>query len=1690
MLLAVAIACPAGVAQAGAASHTAQPQVPPRVAQGRRFVAARAPMGGAVRPLHVRGAAIRMVSAQSAPPAQPWEPLGPAAVVTGSYGLVSGRITTLALDPSDATGNTLYAGTTGGGVWRSTNAATSDVTNIVFRPLTDAPSALAMAPDSSISIGAVSVQPGGTGVILAGTGDPNDALDSYYGAGLLRSTDAGKTWSLILGTNDVFSGLVATDHGFLGEGFAGFAWSTVNPQLVVAAVSTSYDSAVVKASATGYSLSGLYYSTDSGATWHESLITDGSGKDIQGPKLATPGEGNPATSVVWNPVRNLFFAAVRYHGYYQSADGVTWTRMASQPGTGFTAALCPNNLGSSGSPACPIFRGALAVNPATGDTFAWSVDLTNQDQGLWRDACNAQAGACSSSSVSFSQNLSTAALQTNTMSGAATILNGDYNLVLAAVPSGQDTMLLAGANDLWKCSLGAGCAWRNTTNSTTCMSAEVGEYQHALEWNPANPLEILLGNDSGLWRSQDGVAETGPACSAGDADHWQNLNGTLGSLAEVASLSQVGSSPYTLMAGLGANGTAGIKSTSAPVAQWPQILSGEGGPVAIDAAHPDTWYVNNGAGVSIHRCSSAALCTPVDFGELPVLSNADVANDGLTMEQPAAFLVDPLDPSQLLVATCRLWRGPAAPGTWTAANAVTSMLGTGANRTYCSGNPVIQTIAALATPGGGEVVYAGAYGYLNGGASLAGHLFKATMSASGVWSDWVDLTLNPVSNDTERFNPENFGVSAIGLDPHDASGNTFYVTLQGIGTEVRILYRTTDGGAHWQQIKSNLLYQPLNSIVVDPSDSNTVYVAGDAGVYATQEVSLCGNSGVNCWFPLGSGLPRSPVTALSAAPIGTTPSVLVAGTYGRGVWQIPLLTGGAQLTSAGVDPASLSFGDVARGSTSDPLTITLTNQGGIALLPARVSVTGDDFTETDSCVGATVDTGASCSIQVWFSPTWTGTRTGQITISANLLSGDITVPLSGNGTPPPLVNIQPASINFGSVAKGQTSASEQVTVENGGDTAVPITSLTVSGPFVLVTNACGTNALAAKTDCAMRLAFSPTAAGAASGALTLVDSAGTQTVQLLGTGTAPAEDTLSPASLSFPGTIVGAASSPQPVTLTNGGGNPLTSVAISISGPFEQTNNCTTQVAAGGYCSISVTYLASKVGNESGTLTVADIMRAQTVSLAGSGLQPPVFAVDPSSLTFGPQAVQTSSAAQTLKITNAGGAAMANVGFALTGSGSGAFATGATNCGATLAAGASCTAQVTFTPTASGISQALLTLSSSTDQVKPVSVVLSGTGQTDAGLAVTPAQLNFEATAVGQSSASKTVTLTNSAKTDAAGLSLAAIGPFAVAQSNCGSSLGMGLSCTADVVFRPMQTGSLSGALNITSSNMTGATVPLNGIGGLAGAVQAQPQQVAFPTTGAGTVSGPASVTLTNLSASIVLDAFTLTVSSGFQIASTTCGASLAPGASCTANLVFAPSSAGAVTGKLSIASSAMAAAATVALSGSGFDFTSAASGSGSETVASGQTASYMLTLTPASGMPGTFTFACKSLPQYAACTFAPSSLAVAAYTSGTEKVSITTSEASAASVQPARGFPAFPLSLACGVILLPWALRRRRRVLWLLAFAVCLAFPGCSGSGGGGGATPPASTARTVAPGTYTVPLLISSDGLDHTVNLTLVVD
>ena len=831
--------------------------------------------------------------------------------------------------------------------------------------------------------------------------------------------------------------------------------------------------------------------------------------------------------------------------------------------------------------------------------------------------------------------------------------------------------------------------------------------------------------------------------------------------------------------------------------------------------------------------------------------------------------------------------------------------------------------------------------------------------------------------------------------------------------------------------------------------------------------------------------------------------------------------------------------------SSSSLTVTLENTGSLPLiLPSADTAIGGnnsgDFSVTmDGCQGTTVQPGGNCMIQVTFAPSSVGTLTGQMTIYANVYGGQLPyVEFIGTGTAAGLVTLTPSTINF-DPSPGQSSAlplvlvggtpsgTEQVEAGNSGTAPVTITSVAITPPFTISSNQC-TSSLAAGADCQLLLAFAPTQRGAATGALTFTEGSNTQSVVLSGFGWAPPSDGLSATSLSFGGIETGQSSPVQTVTLSDTGDLPVTVIAITLSGPFTESDNCNGQLAANyplATCVIRVQFApnASQLGAQTGTLTVTDelngVPHTQKVPLSGTGLAPPEISYSPSAgLIFSTQTIGMASSPLPLTVTNTGGVAMANLSFTIPGSavpGSPAsyFTIGATTCptasGSTLAAGSNCTVQVTFTPMAAGGSTASLTISSA--NATAASAPLSGSGQAIAGLNVNPPQLTFAPQSPGLSSPPLTITISNSA-------SVAAVTPtltvsntqFSLTASTCTGNVGGGSSCTVGVIYTPTANlgagTTAAGILTVSSITfLTQATVALSGMVGGAGAIQAAPSPISFGTVGVNAVSNPVTVTVTNPWTTTVMDGLTLAFPAGFQAASgtNTCTASLGPGASCTVGVVFAPTSAGAQSGTLSVTSSAASASGSVALSGTGFDFSVAVSGSNTQTVAAGQIAYYTIAISPLTGSPGgNFTFACGTLPSYALCIFDPTSETASGGGTGSVTVEVSTGQSTTSSLSagPAKGRA---LPFACGLILLPLALtpawKRRRKFLLMGALLAILdggisscvgslagSVPSCKTDCSGSGLTPP---------GTYTITVNVTSNGVTHalaapTGPLTLTVD
>ncbi len=1231
-----------------------------------------------------------------------WTSVGPSAIQAAAFGLVSGRVTSIAVDPGDTSGNTVYVGTTGGGVWKSTNAA-GPQGSVTFTPLTDT---LPASPNctrpviSSLSIGALTVQPGGTGVILAGTGDPNDALDSYYGEGILRSTDGGQTWCTISQAAD---NLLRT-YSFVGEGFAGFAWSTQNTSLVVAAVAESAEGVAVHAeSQSASSFAGLYYSTNAGLTWHLAEIQDGPGMVIQSANQSPLGAtGNSATSVTWNPVRKRFYAAVRYHGYYESNDGVTWTRLQNQPGTGLYQAQCPANPNSTGSEQCPIFRGTVTAQPVTGDLFAISVDNNNVDQGLWRDACNVNSGACASSTVTFSQQIGDAAIESS-----GKIPQGDYDLSLAAVPALSDTLLFVGAKDLYKCSLLNNCIWRNTTNTDGCASAQVAPSQHAIEATFGVNGLMYFGTDGGLWRTTDAVNQQQSVCSSDDASHFQNLNSGLGPISEVGTFSVDPQNPDVMMAALGGFGTAALSGSGT---SWTLAVPGEGDNNQIDPQNSQNWYATSapaGSSPFIESCSSGSACAT--SGQWNAAIGSGQIGDDLT-GPVVPWILDPQNTANIIIGTCRVWRGLASGQSWTQGNLLSNPLDNDQQNSYCNGNALIRSLAASGGSGNTEIIYAGMAGWADGGASVAGHLYAATVPASGGLVTWNDLTQSPIINGQgNTFNAGGFDISSIYVDPHDASGNTVYVTRQGFitpGVYGALVYRSVDGGASWISLATNLPDAPANSILVDPNDANTVYVATDTGVYATRNIIACTNTSNSCWTPLGSGLPLSPVTQLRYVSSGST-QVLLASTYGRGIWQIPLLTSGTQPTTATLTPSALTFTGQTQNTVSSPQTITVTNTGPISLSITSISAS-QDFLENDNC-SQPVPSGSTCNIQVSFAPQKVGAAQGTLTVFGNLPGGQITAMLSGTGLAPGNLVVVPGSLNFGDAVVGTTTSPKDITISNTGGVSVNLQQPAMTGDFQMIANTCGTS-LAANTGCTVAIAFSPAASGARNGTFSIGNGSSTQTVLLTGNGQTPATAQLSATSLNFSTPVtVGTVSNPQTTTLTNTGDAALAQIEVTPGGDFLVQNNCPALLPGHTSCALVVTFAPKQAGAETGNLTISTALGVQMVALSGKGLAPAGVSLLPASIDFGGQGVKITSGKHSVTLTNNGGVPLTGLSFAVTGTD---FSIADSTCqsGSTLAPGSACMFDLTFTPMQTQSRNGTLMVNA-TQLSAPYTVPLSGTGE-------------------------------------------------------------------------------------------------------------------------------------------------------------------------------------------------------------------------------------------------------------------------------------------------------------------------------------------------------------------------------------------
>jgi hypothetical protein len=427
---------------------------------------------------------------------------------------------------------------------------------------------------------------------------------------------------------------------------------------------------------------------------------------------------------------------------------------------------------------------------------------------------------------------------------------------------------------------------------------------------------------------------------------------------------------------------------------------------------------------------------------------------------------------------------------------------------------------------------------------------------------------------------------------------------------------------------------------------------------------------------------------------------------------------------------------------------------------------------------------------------------------------------------------------------------------------------------------------------------------------------------------------LSPASLSFPSTVEGYASSVQTVTLANTGKSALTISGVSFTGTnassFSQTNNCGTSLAAASSCMISITFKPAAVGSLTASLSIADnaYNSPQALAVSGTATAPaPNAAFGAVSISYGSTAVGGTNTA-TVTLSNSGTAALALTGISITGTDASSFVQ--TNaCGSSLAVGGSCVVTVSFKPVVAGNLTATLQATDNASN-SPQTVALSGTATGGAtGVTITPTSLTFPSTTVGTSATAQVITLKNnttSPVTFTAATTITGTGAssFSRTASTCANPLAVGASCTNTFTFTPSAAGTFNATITFTdSASSTPQTVAVTGTGASTNmGVTITPTSLTFPSTTVGTTATAQVVTLKNNTSAPVTFTATTTITgtnaSSFIRTASTCVNPLAVGASCTNTFTFTPASTGTLTATVTYTDSASTTPQTVILSGTG----------------------------------------------------------------------------------------------------------------------------------------------------------------------------
>lgn len=731
-------------------------------------------------------------------------------------GPVVGRVAALAVDPANA--NIIYAGTALGGVWKTTDAAQTWVAKTDGQP--------------SLAIGALAIDPTTPRTVYALTGEGNYST-SYYGAGLLKSTDAGETWTRI---STALAGLTASR----------LIVDPNAPQTLYAAVGRGICCAPWTTTASG--IGGIYRSTDGGVTWSLTLDPESSAAGGCTNNVGAPSGVGSDLAVSSSGGTTTIFAALgsQYgctaNGIYRSTDaGQMWQRLTNPDGSLGRIAL-------STTPADPnvVYAATQMADPGQADQGYLGGVFKSVDGGA-----NWSALTTPNDVKGYDQNGSPIRASQYA-----------YDLYVSVSPTDPGTVYVGGL-DIFK-TVDSGQTWTNTTNvyNSPAGQPSVHPDQHVLAF--AADGSLYAANDGGVWRSSDG------------ASTWSNRNGGLEAM-ELVGLA-VSKPEQGLVIYRGAQDNSNSRYGGSGT--WDTVVDGDGTYAAIDPTNSRIAYAGHPRASIFKTTDDGATWAPITGGGGP----SDPATDG-RIQFTTPFVIDQTQPRRLLIGTYRLWETTDGGSNWAVA---------GTGQDLAGGRKDITTLAIA--PSAPNTVYAGTNGgrvqattddggSWTNGAGLPGRwvtsLAVSPTNASVAWAG-----VSGFNTATPSSPGHVFATTDGGRTWRNASGNMPDVPVDALavdgmgtlyaGTDVGVL-ASTDGGATWAPLGIGLPNVVVSGLVLRADGMLYISTSG-RGVWSLT-VGLPPATPTNTALPTSTSIPTAttapptstPIPTATAAPPTSTP---------------------------------------------------------------------------------------------------------------------------------------------------------------------------------------------------------------------------------------------------------------------------------------------------------------------------------------------------------------------------------------------------------------------------------------------------------------------------------------------------------------------------------------------------------------------------------------------------------------------------------------------------------------------------------------------------------------------------------------------------------------------------------------------------------------------------------------------------